>query len=812
MKPSERSRPFVRALGAGAESLRSLRFRLILLVLLAVVPAFLLILRTAEQHRALIGAEVQMNALRAARAIAANQERFLEGAHQFLLTLSRLPQIRSRDRSACAKILAGLLEPTYSRIAVVEAKGGVICQAPAGGPPHAMAPAGYVERALERSGLAIGDFRVDAETGKATVDLAYPVSGGAAAAAMAVSVSLDLGWVMQVAAAGQLFPGATASLIDDGGSVLVSYPHRGAPGGARLPDSGRLAQVLSRRAEGALELSGGAGVGRLIGFSPLKIAGSSGPIHAAVELPAELAFAEGRRLLRQNLASLGVVAALAILCAWVGAETVALRRIRDLLQATRRVAAGDLGTRSSLPYGGGELGELARAFDELAGVLEAREAERRAAAAELERQRDRERTLYEIASAMTSTLDLKEVLEVLLQKIESLLVYSAATVRLVNPQSGELEPIACRNVQEEEWRKIRIADGLGLPGVVVRTQAPLVVENAQSDPRTLSPEFFRRHGLISYLGLPMMARGKTVGVLSFYTREKRSFTDEEIHFLGVLDTVGGFAIAISLLFEEIKRQAAELERSNAAKDEFLGVMSHELRTPLNIIMNYAEATKMGTFGPVEPAQAKALEKIKAQAIHLLLLINGILEITKIESGKVTVQHDPVDLVAFLEELRSDYMMPLAKGVELRWECPSDLPVIASDPLKLKQILNNLLHNAIKFTERGHITVSARFREAEGTVEFRVRDTGIGIPRESIPAIFEKFHQLDSSASRAYAGAGLGLFLVKTFVDLLGGTIEVESAPGEGSVFTVKLPARPAAAPGPAEARDVGGEAWRSSGG
>jgi signal transduction histidine kinase len=169
-------------------------------------------------------------------------------------------------------------------------------------------------------------------------------------------------------------------------------------------------------------------------------------------------------------------------------------------------------------------------------------------------------------------------------------------------------------------------------------------------------------------------------------------------------------------------------------------------------MNYAEALRIGTFGNISREQEKSTEKIRCQAGHLLILINGILEITKIESGTLTLLKDRIDLSEFMTENRSDYMTPTDKDLILQWEF-SDLPVITGDRMKLKQILTNLINNAIKFTDHGRVTICAQMIDLERTLEFKVADTGCGIPDELLPFIFDKFRQIDSTTTRNHSGAG-----------------------------------------------------------
>jgi len=379
-------------------------------------------------------------------------------------------------------------------------------------------------------------------------------------------------------------------------------------------------------------------------------------------------------------------------------------------------------------------------------------------------------------------------LNTLLEQIAGLFPSCAAMVSWFDQETGALEPIAQRNLSATNGVQPDAVPDQGLPLIVIKHRSPLAVSNAQIHPRTTNPEFFRRYGLRSYLGLPLIAKGEPLGVLSFYLKEEREFSSEEVNFLTAVVNQAAVAIYNSRLYEQTRNQAAELEKSNKIKDEFLGVMSHELRTPINIIMNYAEAMRMGTFGEMEPDQEKGIDKIRSHAGHLLSLINGILEITKIDSQTATLQVDRIDLGEFFIENQSDYMIPTdGKNLVLEWNFPQSLPVIKSDRLKLKQILTNLVNNACKFTDHGSVAISVRTLDQDRVLELKVADTGHGIPQKLLPSIFDKFRQIDSTTTRDHPGAGLGLYIVKNFVELLNGTIEVQSKVGQGSVFTVRLP-------------------------
>lgn len=250
--------------------------------------------------------------------------------------------------------------------------------------------------------------------------------------------------------------------------------------------------------------------------------------------------------------------------------------------------------------------------------------------------------------------------------------------------------------------------------------------------------------------------------------------------------------------EELHHKTVELERSSKVKDEFLSVMSHELRTPLTAVMGYTSMMQDKMLGEISEEQEKTLGRVLKQSYDLLTMINTIMQASSLEAHAINVKRQVVDLGSFLNDLRLAYNVPLHKELSLLWRYPSELPEIMTDSDKLREILQNLINNAIKFTEKGSVTVSVAIsgplhesrttsHEPRGWVEFKVTDTGAGIPPEHLPTLFEKFRQVDSSETRLYGGVGLGLYIVKQFTTLLGGEVQVESEPGKGSTFTVRIP-------------------------
>jgi signal transduction histidine kinase len=239
--------------------------------------------------------------------------------------------------------------------------------------------------------------------------------------------------------------------------------------------------------------------------------------------------------------------------------------------------------------------------------------------------------------------------------------------------------------------------------------------------------------------------------------------------------------------EQIKAQAEQLEKASKVKSEFLSVMSHELRTPLNVILGHTWLLREKAVGEISAVQDVSLAGVEKQSRLLLTMVNSILETTRIEAEASKIDQDEVSLEHLLSDLRSNSAVLINENTTLKWDYPEDLPVISTDRVKLHRILENIIENALKFTEEGAVVVSTNLLWDAHTLEVKVADTGIGIAQENIAAIFEMFRQIDSSDSRKYGGVGLGLYIAKKFTDLLGGTITVQSELGNGSVFTIRIP-------------------------
>ncbi len=260
-----------------------------------------------------------------------------------------------------------------------------------------------------------------------------------------------------------------------------------------------------------------------------------------------------------------------------------------------------------------------------------------------------------------------------------------------------------------------------------------------------------------------------------------------------------FSAAQKRLIDGIAQQAAvvlentrlveDLRQASQLKSDFLSTISHELRTPLNAIIGYSELLYEQAMGPLQPEQLEAMDVIVKKSVQLLELINTTLDLTRMEAGQVDVSLSEFSVADLLTDIEGELADEVPPPVQFACVIAPDLPLLISDRLKLKTVIRNLVHNALKFTRRGRVEVRAELAARPAHVQLVVRDTGIGIAAENVTAIFEMFRQLEPATTRRFGGVGLGLYIVQRLLELLHGEIHVQSEPGAGSVFTVTVPLR-----------------------
>jgi signal transduction histidine kinase len=470
-----------------------------------------------------------------------------------------------------------------------------------------------------------------------------------------------------------------------------------------------------------------------------------------------------------------------------------VRPIRAIQEGAARIAAGDLDQRIRIGTGD-ELEALANEFNRMAKQL-------RESYTSLERKVDeRTRDLTESLEQQTATnetlktisrssFDLKRVLQELVQSAAKLARADAVGLYLLE-SSGHYQLHA---VYSENPRLLRFIEKHGTiaansgstVGRALMSRQPVHIEDVTTEPGYRWKDI----GVRTAMAVPMIREGTPVGAIVALRVLRNPFTQKQIDFVTTFADQAGIAVENVRLFNEIQTKSRELELANRHKSEFLANVSHELRTPLNAIIGFSEVLRERMFGEINDKQAEYLDDIHSSGKHLLSLINDILNLSKIEAGRMDLDLSRFDM---REALQSAVTLvrerATRQNVSLIVNVDPGVGEWVGDERKFKQIMLNLLSNAVKFTPEGG-SVTIQTRAVDEAMEIGISDTGIGIAADHLGMIFEEFRQVGTDHVRKSEGTGLGLALTKRFIELHGGKITVESELGKGSTFTVRLPER-----------------------
>jgi two-component system, NtrC family, sensor kinase len=411
---------------------------------------------------------------------------------------------------------------------------------------------------------------------------------------------------------------------------------------------------------------------------------------------------------------------------------------------------------------------------------------------ELTRSVEQLTALGEVGRAVSSTLDPETVLTTIVVRAVQLSGLDGGVVFEYDEGGEEFIHRAATETGgalAEARRATRVRKGEGVVGRTAITLEPAQVPDitVPGAHESRLRENLIESGIRAVLAVPMVRDGQLIGCLVVSRNRPGDFPAETIELLRTFATQSALAIQNARLFREIEDKSRQLEAASRHKSEFLANMSHELRTPLNAVIGFSEVLLQRMFGGLNDKQDEYLKDIYASGQHLLSLINDILDLSKIEAGRMELAPAPFHLPAALENAVTLVRERAGRhGIGLRVDVDPRLGELVADERKVKQVLLNLLSNAVKFTpEGGRISLTAGRKN--GLVEIAVTDTGVGIASEDQAAIFEEFRQVGSDETRKQEGTGLGLTLAKKFVELHGGRIWVESEPGRGSTFTFTLP-------------------------
>jgi signal transduction histidine kinase len=411
--------------------------------------------------------------------------------------------------------------------------------------------------------------------------------------------------------------------------------------------------------------------------------------------------------------------------------------------------------------------------------------------AELTRSVDELRALTEVSQAVNSTLDLSNVLDTIVAKAAQISATEAGAIYVLDETKHEFQLSATFGMSEEMIAAVRNmhAEISAAVGLLTETHEPNQTADLRDLPPTPVNEVILRAGYRARLVVPLLRSGKVVGALVVRRRAPGNFPPNITDLLETFAAQSVLAIQNARLFREIEDKSRQLQVASEHKSQFVASMSHELRTPLNAIIGLTEmmVTNAARFG-TEKAQ-EPLQRVNRAGTHLLGLINQVLDLSKIEAGKLELNPQTVQLAPLINEVIGTAGQVAEQNKNrLVVDAPENLGALTVDPMRLRQILLNLLSNACKFTKEGEVTLRARKVANGGNwIELAVSDTGIGMTAEQQAKLFKEFSQADVTTAQRFGGTGLGLAITRKLARMMGGDVNVTSELGKGSVFTVRLP-------------------------
>jgi len=466
--------------------------------------------------------------------------------------------------------------------------------------------------------------------------------------------------------------------------------------------------------------------------------------------------------------------------------------VKQLTEQAQKIAAGQLEEQIAV-QSRDEIGQLATAFNRMTGSLQVTMNDRAQALAELQElnrtleDRIRQRTLEleergvalehsledvramgEVSRTIGSSLDLGEVLNTI----------STHALRLAGADAcGIFELDAAREHLVIVW-------SMGLDEKLLKNlEGTLQIPDLAAEARLPGQGEYLRAGLRALLALPMGSAGAS-HIMVVYRREPGRLDERAVELLSTLANQSRVAIDNARLFKELDDKSRQLEAASRHKSDFLANVSHELRTPMNAILGFNELILDQAYGPISQDMRRPLTDIQQSGKHLLRVINDVLDLSKIEAGRMQLvlgEYAVADTVAAVRASLASLAME--KGLEFVTSVSEDLPLAYGDSKRIVQCLTNLAGNALKFTQQGRVEIGAE--SVNGELRFRVSDTGIGIPGERIGGLFAEFQQADATISRDFGGTGLGLSITKRFVEMHGGRVWAESEVGQGSTFPLR---------------------------
>jgi signal transduction histidine kinase/HAMP domain-containing protein len=727
---------------------------------------------TASQRRHQAIEDVRIDTLLLAKLAAANQQQLISGARDILITLAQLPAVKNNDRQACLFFLSNVLmqHPLYANFGAADRQGDIFCMTLPQRAPINITDKSYFREAIRNLDFAVSEYQINPVNSQTSINLAYPILGDDGTPLGIVFAELDLRWLYQFESAAALPAGAQLRVIDQRGTTLALYPSGEEEIGKPMPEADVTGSII-QKGEGLIESEDVDGIHRMYAFTPLQASGAT-EVYMIVGIPTEAILADSTRDLALNLSALAGGALLALVVAWFGSNWLILRQVNDLVRVTRQLSGGDLSIRADASPDRGELGELALAFNEMAGALQQREAEQQRSQQQIRKQTLRAEALARIASRLNAHLELETVLEAVCEEVSQVLNVPTVSVLLLDGDTGDLRHFYTTSESPAQVKQ-RLEQ---LPTQILDEQASLGepvsywLEKPAGIPDALLDDL-RQLEIQHLIAAAMVHEGRLIGYIHLYTFRSDEIGEDELTLLKGIADEAALAITNARLYQALQNE--ERSRSSllsslitAQEDERMRIareLHDETSQSLTALLVGFDVLRMALQSHPDRIEGH-LQDQKAIVEELLDNIHRL--ITDLRPSLLD-DLGLVPAIVWYGDLRLSVL-----GIEFDFNSdnlPERLP--RSMETALFRIVQEAITNVVRHSNASIVTM--HMTQADGRVILEISDNGRGFD----PAILQ---HPDSQR-------GLGLRSMLERATILGGSFELNTAPEAGTHITISLP-------------------------